>query len=130
MKSFAIIHNHKQWKVSYGEHTYWKLGSAWYKLSEDHKSMQLVTTEERSAIEAHFSKRLKHSIQCMTDQEILAELNNNNGKTIVVDNTWYFTGKAMGCSNSADFACCDDYFDTFEEALECIRSFGGKVEKL
>lgn len=66
----------------------------------------------------------------MTDQEILAELNNNEGKTIVVDNTWYFTGKSMMCSNSQDFVCCDNYFDTFEEALACIRSFGGKVEKL
>jgi hypothetical protein len=66
----------------------------------------------------------------MTDQEILAELSSNEGKTIVVDNTWYFTGKSMECSNSGDFVCCSDYFNTFEEALECIRNLGAKVEKL
>jgi len=42
MKSFAVINHYKQWKVSYGEHIYWKLGAAWYRLSKDHKSMQLV----------------------------------------------------------------------------------------
>ncbi len=46
MKSFAIIHNHKQWKVSYGEHKYWKLDAAWYKYSEDHKTLTLVEGEE------------------------------------------------------------------------------------
>ena len=66
----------------------------------------------------------------MTDQEILAELSNSEGETLVVNNTWYFTGKSMACSNSQDFACCEDYYDTFEEALACIRSLGGKVEKL
>ena len=51
MKSFAIINNHKQWKVSYGEHTYWKLGAAWFKLSEDHKSMTLVSSVEKYELE-------------------------------------------------------------------------------
>lgn len=59
MKSFAIIHNHKQWKVSYGEHIYWKLGSAWYKLSEDHKSMQLVSSDERKEIEEIWFKKIQ-----------------------------------------------------------------------
>lgn len=63
----------------------------------------------------------------MTDEEILAELSDDNGRTLVVRNTWYFTGKSMACGNDN---CCDDYYDTFEEALETIRFFGGSVEKL
>lgn len=59
----------------------------------------------------------------MTDAEILAEL--NEGATIVVRSTWYFTGKCMQCSNSEDFICCDDYYDSFEEALETIRDLAG-----
>lgn len=30
MKSFALINNHKQWKVSYGEYTFWKLCARWF----------------------------------------------------------------------------------------------------
>lgn len=59
----------------------------------------------------------------MTDAEILAEL--NKGTTIVVRGTWYFTGKSMQCGNSEDFICCDDYYDSFEEALETIRDLAG-----
>lgn len=66
----------------------------------------------------------------MTDEEILAELSNNEGATIVVDNTWYFTGKSMQCSNSSDFVCCDDYYESFEEALESIRHLVGRFGKI
>ena len=59
MKSFAILHNHKQWKVSYGEHTYWKLGAAWYRLSDDHKYMQLVSAEDRKELEEIWFKRIQ-----------------------------------------------------------------------
>lgn len=31
MKSFVLVNNHKQWKVSYGENTYWKIGARWFK---------------------------------------------------------------------------------------------------
>jgi hypothetical protein len=65
----------------------------------------------------------------MTDEEILEEL--RNSRTIVVGNTWYFTGRAMSCSNTdGDFVCCEDYYDTIETALGVIRSFSDKVEKL
>lgn len=30
MKSFVLVNNHKQLKVSYGEHTFWKLGARWF----------------------------------------------------------------------------------------------------
>lgn len=69
----------------------------------------------------------------MTDEEILAELRNNKGRTLVVKDTWYFTGKSMSCSNSGDFNCCEDYYNTFQEALEMIRDLAGTtgtIEKL
>lgn len=65
----------------------------------------------------------------MTDEEILAELSNNEGKTIVVQNTWYFTGKSMGCTGmTEDYACCSDYYDTFEEALAVIRDLAADTQ--
>ena len=64
----------------------------------------------------------------MTDEAILLHLLNKT--TIVVDNTWYFTGRSMECSNSADFECCSDYYESIEEALESIRRLAGKSGKI
>ncbi len=51
MKSFAVFNHHKQWKVSYGEHIYWRLGAGWFRASEDHKTLTLVEGEERAELE-------------------------------------------------------------------------------
>lgn len=64
----------------------------------------------------------------MTDEAILLHLLNKT--TIIVDNTWYFTGRSMECSNSADFECCGTYYESFEEALESIRRLAGKNGKI
>ena len=54
----------------------------------------------------------------MTDAEIEDHLRNK--RTLVVENLWYFTGRAMACTEPG---CCDDYFETFEQAVGTVNMF-------
>ena len=49
MKQLAIINHFKQWKISYGENYYWKLGSQWY--VEVPNGLQLISKELVAEIE-------------------------------------------------------------------------------
>lgn len=55
MKSFVVVNHHRQWKVSYGEGTYWKIGARWF---EDYGDALIFISDNvlRNELEERLSK--------------------------------------------------------------------------
>lgn len=65
----------------------------------------------------------------MVEEEIIEHL--SNGKTLVVNNLWYFTGWSMQCSEEN---CCDEQYNSYLEAADGVRYYarvsGSKIKVL
>lgn len=52
MKSFTVLNNFRQYKVSYGDYVYWKLGNKWYADYHDNHLALLTRTTDANLIDA------------------------------------------------------------------------------
>lgn len=55
MKSFVVVNHHRQWKVSYGENEYWKIGARWF-VDNGHTLTLVPAGELRNELEERLLK--------------------------------------------------------------------------
>ena len=65
MKSFVLVNNHKQCKVSYGENEYWKIGARWF-VDNGHTLTLVPAGELRNELEERLLK-VKYDISNYCD---------------------------------------------------------------
>lgn len=59
----------------------------------------------------------------MIEQDIIRWL--KAGKTVEIDNIWYFTDRHMTCTHAdEEYSCCADSYESIEEAAENAITYG------
>lgn len=55
----------------------------------------------------------------MSPEEIRLALADGT-RTLCVKNIWFFTGRGMSCINDSDFNCCNDRYETTDDAYHAL----------
>jgi hypothetical protein len=53
------------------------------------------------------------------------------GGTVLVKNTWTYSKSYMYCySTREDYSCCEDFYDSADEAIEAILEMANDIEEI